>query len=492
MNHFKKVFKPAIPVMIAGTLLFGCALSSAADTPIVDIKTDTVVSGTVKSTKELHMYKFIAPEDGYFNLIFKSKASKEDYDDFRIEIFKGDVNTPVKSYRGGSFDSQPIGAKKGVSFFVGIEMPLLDTGSANFDINVKFTKADDWENEINDTQATAREISVNKEYNGSADGTSFLGAGEADRDMFVFTAPERGYFTVDLKHADVAEHGRYSMEVLDENANKVFDGSSDEFFNSPKLSAAKGQKFYICVDNSMDAVHQIYKLKVTHTATDAFELEDNALATNATPIDLGKEYTGVHGNFPMKNNYSDYDCYKFTLGDYSKVTFDISNIDITDKEEFQVTLFNQAGDDYKLTEDKVTDKVTVELGKGTYVLRMDYLSSHDVDYKLKVSAAPVKKKLTVKSANIKKLSGKKYSLDKVVINKKDSKAVSYSVSISDNKNMKKSKSGEFTGKKTLTSKKALKIKSSKKTFYVTVSPCYKDVFGKTIKGTASKVKAVNI
>lgn len=492
MNFFEKVFKAGVPVMLAGMLVSGAALSSSADTPVVDIKTDTVVAATVKAEKELHMYKFTAPEDGYFSLVFNSKAAKEDMNDFKVEIFKGDVQHIFMRHRGGSRNFKPIGAKKGATFLIGIEMTDLQAATGSFDFNVKFTKADDWENEINDDQANAREISVNKEYNGSVNGLTFVGAGEADRDMYVFTAPDRGYFSLELNHADVAEHGTYELEILDENANQLYYGRQMEYFNTYRMSAAKGQKFYISLDNASDSDDQIYKLKVNFTATDLFELENNNESANATEIISGKEYNGVFGNFPGKDNI-DYDFYKFTVNEYSTVTLDLASADITCDESFNAVLYNKSGDDYSLSDHEGTYKFTSKLGKGTYYLRFKYYGSSVVDYKIKLSVKPVKnKKLQLKSVDIKKLSGNKYSVSSAVINKKDSKANGYSISISDNKDMKKSKSGVFSGSKALKAKKAVKIKSKKKTFYVTVSPCYNDIFGKTVNGAPSKVKVVNI
>ena len=177
---------------------------------------------------------------------------------------------------------------------------------------------------------------------------------------------------------------------------------------------------------------------------------------------------------------------------YSNVTLDIANDDVTCKEDFNAMIYNEVGDESYLSDGKVSDKVSVMLGKGTYYIKVEHNTSAAIDYKFKVSAKPVKKKLAVKSVNIKKLKGNKYSISSAVINKKDPAASGYSISISDRKDMKKSKSAAFTGGKTIKAKKALKIKSKKTTFYVTVSPCYGDIFGKTVNGPVSKIKVVNV
>ena len=493
MIFLKKTLKSVFTATVAGMLLFGAAVSSAADTPVTDIKTDTVVSGTLtKDKKDPRFYKFVAPEDGYFDLVFTNKAADASKSPVRVELFKGDTKHIFMRHEGGSRNFKSLGAKKNSVYYIGVDLVYSDTTSVGYDFNVKYTKADDWENEINDDQANAREIAVNKEYKGSINGLTFVGAGEADKEMYVFTAPDRGYFTVDLNHADVAEHGTYELEVLDENANQLYYGRQYEWFSTRRLSAAKGQKFYISMDNASDSDNQIYKLKVNFTATDAFELENNNDSANATELIAGKEFNGVFGNFPGKDNI-DYDFYKFTVDGYSTVTLDLASADITCDESFNAVLYNKSGDEYSLSDHEGTYKFTSKLGKGTYYLKFKYYGSSVVDYKIKLSVKPVKnKKLQLKSVDIKKLSGNKYSVSSAVINKKDSKANGYSISISDNKDMKKSKSGAFSGSKALKAKKALKIKSKKKTFYVTVSPCYKDIFGKTVNGAPSKTKVVNI
>ena len=493
MIFLKKTLKSVFTATVAGMLLFGAAVSSAADTPVTDIKTDTVVSGTLtKDQKDPRFYKFVAPEDGYFDLVFTNKAADAGKSPIRVELFKGDTKHIFMRHEGGSRNFKSLGAKKDSVYYIGVDLVYSDTTSVGYDFNVKYTKADDWENEINDDQANAREIAVNKEYKGSINGLTFVGAGEADKEMYVFTAPDRGYFTVDLNHADVAEHGTYELEVLDENANQLYYGRQYEWFSTRRLSAAKGQKFYISMDNASDSDNQIYKLKVNFTATDAFELENNGDSKNATEITLGKEYSAVSNNFP-DSDHQDADFFKFTLDAYSNVTLDIANDDVTCKEDFNAMIYNEAGDESYLSDGKVSDKVSAMLGKGTYYIKVEHNTSAAIDYKFKVSAKPVKnKKLQLKSVDIKKLSGNKYSVSSAVINKKDSKANGYSISISDNKDMKKSKSGAFSGSKALKAKKALKIKSKKKTFYVTVSPRYKDIFGKTVNGPVSKIKVVNV
>ena len=480
----KKVTILTFILMAAVFLMAGKLTVRAAGTEITPIGVGEQVSGTLATNKDSKWYSFNISERGYFTVDFSPAVAISDTY-WCVRLYDMNYNK-IKEYdMTKGFTSLKVSNYIGANYYVEVAAGIAyGAGGVPYNLKVNFNADQLWENDNNDSEATATDIVLNSDMKGILD----YSQGNYDVDVYKLTIPaQKGYFNINLKHADIADSYYYYFELYTANGEELYSEVTGSI-NIDTLSFKPGSVLYIKISepSGSSARFEPYILRVDYTFNDFYEQEDNGTQSTATPISLGTEYTGT-----IDGRYTEKDYYTFTVSKDSKVNIEVGPKDVTSSGRWNVYLYNNAAKYVTLSDSSTKTAKSMYLKKGTYYIQVsnNYLVTWKL-YTVKVTASPITKVSTpkIKKATIKNSYIYGY-LKNIKMSKGLSGDINYEVKVAAKKNMKKPLlSTTSAASKTIKSFKSNSINKKKGTYYVQVRPFVTDGFGgKIYVGAKSKV-----
>lgn len=207
------------------------------------------------------------------------------------------------------------------------------------------TRTDDigFENESNDTQASANGIALNSTITGSVTEKNNV----IDRDYFVFEVTSRGYAVIELAHnpiSDSDDKNGWNFVLTDADGRVIYKGVSawaDDVKASPALGLGEGT-YYVRIDSD-NLYHsaEVYYLTLSFTENDLWETEYNGRYDSS---DVIKQDISVNGVLAEMGTDFDYDWYTFELTEAGNVNISLSH-EILDysRNIFVFTLYDYEG-----------------------------------------------------------------------------------------------------------------------------------------------------
>ncbi len=369
-------------------------MGGATKTDAVAIALNTEVSDNLTSGSDNDWFYFDVPSDGMVSVNFSHTQYNMDkawsvylYDSSDKELAMldeiGNNTVPVRLPAMGL----PAGR-----YYVAVKpYGQYDWTEVTYKLNVRFTEATNWEKEFNDNIASANDIAVNTEYNGTT-------RSKNDSDYYKFTLAGDGVVNVTFSHDVYDKISSDSWEI------KLYDGNNNELFNcTEKGNGTKEQKYlnmglsagtYYLSVNAIPAYSAFvpYKFKVNYESSAIWEKELNDDLTKATLIPIK---TGIQGSLRNKN---DADCYKIETTKQGALTINFTPTKIeSDHETWKIKLYDSNNRlllerDAKGNEARAIDLPAVGINAGTYYISVEAYSASlgywsDVDYVIKADLA---------------------------------------------------------------------------------------------------------
>lgn len=239
-----------------------------------------------------------------------------------------DITFPSAMYMISASDAT---LKKGYDVGLPAGKYYLYVGNAKADggysIKINYTENNYCETEANDTNDTADDIEISKDYMGSLYSREANLEIPSDKDYYRVKTSEEGYinveftpenvkgaestdiFTVNVYSSDAPDSALYTMRVTGEGKTVT----------STNIGVEKEKYFYIRVTGQKKAVGCDYKLKVKQTKAKGWEKERNELPDSSTTISVNEQYNGII------LNDSDVDFYQFTAPDTGHFNVSLSH-----------------------------------------------------------------------------------------------------------------------------------------------------------------------
>ena len=468
-----------------------------------DIKANEEKEGVLEESESSYVYTFTAPADGMFSVSLKNKNTEDKHDVFCFDIQNANSTESIFSEINiPSAESWKIGTKSGEKYIITVKKTHFTREEVTFKLKLDWENSNNWENEPNDQQSSARIITPNKDYLGTI-------VNNDKGDFFKVAAPQNGYFIFTVKHFDPTDNGKYHLEIFNTKSEEVFSTedvmlqTNDNDAVTFKIGVRSGETLYAKVKTgaAQNVTGQVYKINAGFTPTEIFEMEDNNSTNMANAITYNTRYTGMTGNWA--DDKEDY--YKFTVSTTSKVTMTFGAVDESSIiSGWDVYLINSKNKSAKVVEKyNKKDTKTFNLKKGTYYIRIegDNISNKTKEYYLQLTLKNLnvdKAKPVIKNAKVtlvKNSLNRNVELKTVTLKKGINDAEYYEVLISENAKMKKA-TKKIVSVNPIKNPSKLKIgkriKSNKKVFYVQTRPYVEDPFGAKIYGRKSVIKKVKI
>ncbi len=276
------------------------------------IELNKTYSETIADSDDEDFFKFETTARGYFEVTLAHNDADDTSlgDGWNINVLDQDGEVLISdSGIEESWTSVAIPYKKGTTFYIQISSTAGSWGAVGciYDMTVSQTVTEDWEVELNDTEATATAIATDQTYHG------ILLSG-TDTDYFQFTTTTHGYFQIQFAHnaADnQSVRDGWNVSVLNDKGETMIsgDGITKNWTSVALPYAEAGRKFYVRVSpssGSWGAVHCTYDLTVNQKKASDWENEPNGTLSEANIIATNKTYHGMH------INGEDTDCFQFT------------------------------------------------------------------------------------------------------------------------------------------------------------------------------------
>ena len=347
----------------------------------------SVTDQLTKQDKE-KTYEFTVDKTGYFNIIFEKKDKLVETKEWKIELLDSN-GSKIKSYSTDTKVKSPeFNFKTGTKFYIKVSTSMPSIGPIGIDYILRVnTKANaGWEQEANDTLATATKIVANE--------TGRLGTlwKTGDVDYYKYTVDKTGYFFVRLRKTVASADPKYGwkLTMLDAKGNELRNWSGIESsYVTNKYAFKKGTVLYFKVEGSLPSLQPVdvhYNLIIKSAANASWEVESNDATTSANAVNAGGSKTG--NLFSSK----DKDCYKFTATKNGSIKVQFkkldANADVGYGWSLKVTdtngkeLFNQN----RVSSNILTKAITVKKGKTYYITVAGGLGASPVDdyYKITV------------------------------------------------------------------------------------------------------------
>ncbi len=330
-------------------------------------------------------YMFRQYEDGFAELKFEHPAVKDKTTVCWQVILYSESGTVLYSVNSLFTDdvirSGAIGLTKG-NYYVLVRNRVY----TDITYTLTLSRADDvaYENEQNDTKATANKISLNSTVTGSI-ARRLSGI---DRDYFSFTVDTAGTVVLEFAHIpETEDKDGWNFVLTDEKGTVLYKGISkwsDDVSASSEIGLGNGT-YYILVDsdnlylNSSD-----YYLTVSYFVGDSFETESNNSFELADRLEEGIPQSGIIVD--CSTDY-DYDYYCFTLTDTTDISLVFEHEKLAGSRHiFTFTLYNEAFESVGAAVGEKTGVKNVSVLSDTEMVQADYSALPAGTYYVKVSS----------------------------------------------------------------------------------------------------------
>ncbi|MBE6789889.1 MAG: hypothetical protein E7535_01700 [Ruminococcaceae bacterium] len=255
-------------------------------------------------------YMFRQYEDGFAELKFEHPPVKDKTTVcWQIILFSenGTVLYSVNSlFTDNMLRSGAVGLKKG-NYYVLVRNRVY----TDMTYMLTLSRSDNvtYENEKNDTIATANEITLNSTVTGSV--AQMLSG--IDRDYFCFAVDAPGAVMLEFSHLPTEEDkDGWNISLLDKNGTALYreiSKWSDDILSSPEIGLDTGIYYVLIDSDNLYLNPDDYYLTVTFFPGDDFESEPNNSFEKADVLTADTPVTGIISD--CETDY-DYDYYTFT------------------------------------------------------------------------------------------------------------------------------------------------------------------------------------
>jgi len=291
------------------------------------IQPNTNKVASLDSADDVNFYKVNITTSGYFAVSLSTTAGTADVKEgWQMEIQDGNNNS---IYSSGSITGNTKTPQldfapgtyyiiiKAYSSYSSYYEPIL----VDYSLRVDSIEDSGWEQEYNDTKASASNISEKSTYYGNLYNAD-------DEDYYKVRVTKKGYFTINLGtaggSAEVMEG--WKMEIQDSDNNSIYSsGSITGNTKTPQLDFAPGIyyiiiKAYSSYSSYYDPIFVDYSLRVDSIADSSWEQEYNNTTTSATSLKINQR---LNGNL---YNIGDEDYYKVVINNAGTFTLKFSTI----------------------------------------------------------------------------------------------------------------------------------------------------------------------
>jgi hypothetical protein len=337
------------------------------------IKVNDTYRGILRNSGDVDYYKFSLSQPGFVTFSLPNKSQSGDKIKISIVDKNGNtladlVNDPTSAY---DMVKNSVGLAAG-DYFVKVEYyDYVENEPYSFTLS--FKPGNTYEQEPNENLAEATLVNVNNTIEGVIEH-------DGDNDYYKIILRKPGKLSFTMPN----DGPNKEISILTKNHDTLAYFYTDNTSAYDSYTASVGLpagEFYIKVERSDYQSNSPYQFKLTFKEGFNYEQEFNNTLKTATPIKLNSKIEGF-----IQKGYDDYDYYKITLPQPTKVKVLLSN---TGKSKY-VSIYDKDGD--QLTSfwtDPSTDYdgyyTEIGLNRGEYYIRVDGSGFND-QYILTVTA----------------------------------------------------------------------------------------------------------
>lgn len=489
----RKMFGTLMALMLAMVFAVtgGDVTCSAAE--MANLLCGQEITDSLETSDDVNYYVFTVDKTGYFTINFtKVDPTANARWGWDVGLYDMDGKC-LREYKSQtkSFVTAKLNYRAGTRLYLKVDANWTSeapTGQS-YKLKVSSTADGGWEQEYDDTMATAMPLLSNATRTGSLISGS-------DVDYYAYTADTNGYFTLNLTREDPTANARWGwdIDVYDTAGNCLceYNGIKTSF-TSQKLNFKPGTKVYVKVSanwSSEAPMDQVYFLQAATAANANWETETMKTSSDSwsSRISDAATLTGTkrYGSLWCS---SDNDVYKLKVSKTGKVTlkFYPNNTEDNVGWGYDIEVYKKNGDKatiYKQIKTETTK--TFYAKKGTYyvVVSANWKSSAPSSYDAYAITAKSKAS-TIPSMKSKKVS---YASKTATLKWKKAKNVDgYEIQLCSNKKFRKSKTKVFT---TVESSYKFGWSVARGTYYVRVRAYADTVTGDRLYGKFTKVKKI--
>ena len=220
-----------------------------------DLTAGKTLHGSINSKKDVDYYRYVATGSGYFNFKFtNADGGNNQYWKLSVYDEKKKLLQTVETEDDLQISTAKLSFRKGKEIYLKVERNINDYACGHeYTVTVNQYKADNWEQESNDSFATATTVKKNKTC--SANNYAVK-----DKDYFVYKAAKKGKVTIQVSLPD---SGYWNVCVYNQKKKLVKQEDYAQTGQKFTVKAAKGQKLYVMVKaRTKSAVGKTYRVTV--------------------------------------------------------------------------------------------------------------------------------------------------------------------------------------------------------------------------------------
>lgn len=336
----------------------------------------TALHGNIYSADDdVDYFKYTVGVTGHYNFTLKDAA--EQGGRWRLTVYDASLNElETNTNSDYSLTTNTYNFKKGTVLYLKVA-DSYGTEGDEYTLSVNETDSSDWEQEVNDTKATATVIKANQTKSGNL-------YSDDDVDYYKYTVDVTGYYNFTFKDINAAE-GRWRITVYDSSLKELeSDTNGENTYTTNTYNFKKGTVLYLKVTDSYSAESHEYSLTVNAKKSANWEQENNDSYSKAITF---KANVTKYGNL---YNADDVDYYSYTASKTGtlKTTFKFDADDVGSG--WIITIYDSSKKEIKTVSDIITNKTIsfkATKGKKYYVVvkaDSSYSSQTSITYALKI------------------------------------------------------------------------------------------------------------
>lgn len=227
---------------------------STADT----LNLNSSISGIMNNSNDVDIYKVTTSANGKLSFTFNHTHTDENNVIWWIYVYKyedGKYNqlsrVQVNGYSDEKVDFPAIGAVSSGVYYVRVNTAYNNTTKHEYSLVCSFSSTNYYEKEMNDSYATATEITTNKEYKGYMNNSD-------DVDIYKITTSKSGKITFTFNHTHTDESNviwwiyvyQYEDGKYNQLSRNQVNGYSDEKVEFPTIGTVPSGVYYVKVNTA--------------------------------------------------------------------------------------------------------------------------------------------------------------------------------------------------------------------------------------------------
>lgn len=280
------------------------------------MSTDKEYGGYMNSTGDSDFYKITAPSNGKLSISFNHTYVDNYYVYWKVWIYYysgGSYNElSYKQINGTSnekVDFPTIGTVSSGVYYIKVTTAYDATCEHYYSIKNTFSSTNYYEKEINNSYATATNISLNNAYGGYMNKSD-------DSDFYKFTLSSNSTITVNFNHTYINDYYvywkvwvySYSGGAYTEVAYKQISGSDNESYSLINKQSLSSGTYYLKISTGYDATcNHEYSITVTspNASTTSYTLSYDANGGSGAPsAQTGSTTYTISSTVPTRSGYT--------------------------------------------------------------------------------------------------------------------------------------------------------------------------------------------